>query len=118
MICSTPGAKSTGSESAMHNGRVGHLHLQFSDGLPSSWRWSISTTSRSLYRVRKLPGSQTILGGPSARRISNVRSLPIVYPSARGAYRTVGFEIMGSYRRGERLSQDIDVVIYHPYEMV
>lgn len=25
-----------------------------------------------------------------------------------------GFEIMGSYRRGEMLSSDMDVVIWHP----
>jgi DNA polymerase beta len=31
------------------------------------------------------------------------------------ADKAYGFEIMGSFRRGEMLSSDMDVVIFHPY---
>ena len=39
----------------------------------------------------------------------------LISKALKKADKEYGFEIMGSFRRGEALSSDIDMVVWHPY---
>jgi len=88
--------------------RQRHMEIDY------SWRSYTIKIWNSWSPEKKLKYSKTYLKKLSKLPIRRVGPFP---PDTTGRSRwcIAKFEIMGSFRRGEEVSSDIDVVVWHPY---